>query len=116
MMSSARAMYHMSHASELRSSRGRTRICSSVTPPKVPPALDILLPPTAAECTAPCWSRNSSRRFIEISPCRFDRSSDGDVAPVHEERGAGDVRGLVGGPEQDARRDLRGGPRPLEHG
>ena len=54
MMSSARAMCHISHASELRSSRGRTRICSSLRPAKVRSAADILLPPTAADCTAAC--------------------------------------------------------------
>src|SRR6185295_12848512 len=65
-MSSARAMCHMSHASELRSSRGRTRICSSVRPAKVRSATDILLPPTAAECTAACWSRNRSRASMGV--------------------------------------------------
>src|SRR6266852_8821523 len=60
MMSSARVKCHMSHASEFRSSRGRTRIWSSVSPPNVRSAADILFPPTAAECTAACWERNSS--------------------------------------------------------
>src|SRR5262249_4874019 len=60
-MSSARAMCHTIHAIELRSSRGRVRICSSVRPPSVRSAAEALLPPTAAECTAPCWSMNRSR-------------------------------------------------------
>src|SRR5258705_3830278 len=67
-MSSARAMCHMSHASELRSSRGRTRICSSVRPAKVRSAADILLLPTAAECMTACWSRNRSRASMSSSP------------------------------------------------
>src|SRR2546425_5623570 len=67
MMSSARAMCHLSHASELRSSRGRTRICASVRPAKARSAADILLPPTATECTAACWSRNISRTSMSPS-------------------------------------------------
>ena len=38
----------MSQASEFRSSRGRTRICSSVSPANVRSAADVLLPPTSA--------------------------------------------------------------------
>src|SRR5262249_12830270 len=87
--SSARAMCHMSQASELRSSRGRTRICSSVRPAKVRSAADILLPPTAAECIAACWSRNRSRASMSSSPVsRLDalscppRSTGGPRCPA----------------------------------
>src|SRR5881296_3163975 len=66
MMSSARAMCNISHASEFRSSRGRTRICSSVRPANARSAADILLPPTAAECIAACWSRNRSRMSMSL--------------------------------------------------
>src|SRR5215813_1647591 len=68
MASSTRAMCHKSQANELRSSRGRTRICSSVRPLKVRSAADILLPPTAAEWMKVCWLRNRSRASISPLP------------------------------------------------
>src|SRR5690349_5424017 len=76
-MSSARAMCHISHAIEFRSSRGRTRICSSVRPAKVRSAADILLPPTAAVCMAACCSRNRSRVSMGPSPPCISQTAAG---------------------------------------
>src|SRR6185436_18222439 len=65
-ISSARATCHTSQAMELRSSRGRTRICSSERPFSTRSAAEALLPPTATECMALCCVRNRSRISMVI--------------------------------------------------
>src|ERR1700746_2724300 len=59
------------------------------------------------------WERATARSGCER---RLNYSSQHGHAAVHEQQGAGDVGGIVGGQKQDRGGDLLGPARALEHG
>src|SRR6516165_124266 len=71
-------------------------------------------PKTTGYCRAIAGGDTQQRGWTASAPTEY--SSQRSHTAVHEQQGAGDVRGIVGGQKQDRGGDLLGPARALQHG